>query len=138
MLPRGAGTKFSSGAPPTGLDGSIGGRFLSGGGFAVEGLGVGTKAGAKLDGEGSGALATPGLMPLGLTRDLERKFSLSLLEAATESWLSMLFAKRCLSSCPGRGGASCGRPFLFESKLGARLAGEELPLGMGPREGVRE
>lgn len=78
ILLRGAGTRFSSGGAPVGLIGSIGGRFLSGG-FPVAGLGIGAKAGAKPDGGGSGALATPGLMPFGLPLDRGRKLSLSLL-----------------------------------------------------------
>lgn len=42
-----------------------------------------------------------------------------------------------MAGASGLDGASCERPFLLESKLGARLPGEEFSLGIGPREGVR-
>lgn len=193
VLIRGAGTKPLSGGSPTGLDGSMGGRFLSGGrpsvavgglelgvegakgggrpSLAVDGLefgvgakgaegakggrrpsvavgglelGVGAKGGARAGGGRSGVLLDGGA-PFGLPRDRGRRPSSALLnEVATESWLLLLAARRCLR------GASWLRKLRFESKLGldagifrfeSKLGlddGDELPFGgIGPREGVR-
>lgn len=153
-LLKGAGTNASSGGKPVGLNGSIGGRFLSGGlspvglspvdlstrGLSPGGLspevlplGFGEKAGASAGGGGSCVLLNGGT-PFGLPRDLGRKLSSPLLyELATESWLLLPVASLCLR------GASWLRMFRLESRLGVRLeAGDELPLGgIGLREGVR-
>lgn len=99
----------------------------------MEAVGVGTKAGARAGVGGPDALVGIGGAPFGRPRDLGRRASSPLLyEVATESWLMLLTAIRCLRE------ASCALRFLFESMLWARLAGDELPLGaMGLRDGVR-
>lgn len=163
VLIRGAGTKFWSGGRPVGLEGSIGGRFLSGGmpsALAVVGLlavpglevGVGAKAGWRTGGTGSEVLLN-GDVPFGLPRERGRRLSSPLLkELATESWLLLFVANRCLRVGSGPrmprfesrlGLSRLGLDFEsrlgldFESKLGLD-DGDGLPLGgMGLRDGVR-
>lgn len=91
----GVGTKLSSGGEPTGLNGSIGGRFLSGGISWGAGVGLGTKPGAR-DGGGSGVVYVE--FPFGLPRDRGLKLSSPLrYEFATESWLLLFILPNRLS-----------------------------------------